>query len=172
MKVEAFVESTLLSMLKHKTVTQIYVAKIIEEVGICKGTFYKYYCDKYDLLEKCFNKTYYRNASSAGSLDEFLAVCLPAFRRTPKVVLHAMPESDPDSIFSYHSRLLYGYIAQDVGIAPAGAEARIEYAMHFYADSITRMTAEWLASSAPVPPEKLIECIHDMKPSILSGAGA
>lgn len=165
MKVEAFVESTFLAMLKQKPVSQIYVAKIIEEVGICKGTFYKYYCDKYDLLRKCFQKTYYKQAAAAGTLDEFLGVVLPAFRRTPKVVLHAMTESDPDSMFRFHSKLVYDFLVLERGAA--AEEERIRYAMHFYADGITRMTAEWLASPQPATAEELIETVHDMRPRIL-----
>ena len=50
MKIEYYIESALLQFLKTKPIDSIRVIDLIEEIGICKGTFYKYYKDKYHLL--------------------------------------------------------------------------------------------------------------------------
>ncbi len=141
-------------------------------MGICKGTFYKYYCDKYDLLQKCFVKHYYAVAEGQKSLTGFLSLVLPAFARTPKVILHAMSESDPDSLFSFHTNLLKTRIlaaAEEEGLSME--DARVAYAVSFYAESVTRMTMAWLASG-PASPEKFVEHIRDMCPALLTGVAA
>ena len=45
-------KNTFLSLLEKKDITNIKVSKICEEAGINRGTFYRYYKNEYDLLQK------------------------------------------------------------------------------------------------------------------------
>lgn len=169
MKIECYVEASLLSMLKAKPVAQIYVSKIIEEVGICKGTFYKYYRDKYDLLQKCFYNEYYRDIlEHAETLEQFFMGCLAAFRKSPKIVLHAMAPEDPDSLFSYNSRLAYEYIVKDRLREEAFERGKtVEYVMRFYSESVTRLMLDLLNAPRPDRPEDALELLRGIRPGLL-----
>ena len=81
MKIEFFLENTLLGLLKTKSIDNIHVKDIISELGICKGTFYKYYQDKYDLVVHVFENKFYRQLDGITTWDDFLVGSLAAFRR-------------------------------------------------------------------------------------------
>ncbi len=170
MKVEYYVESALLSMLKQKPVAQIYVSGLIKEVGICKGTFYKYYRDKYDLLQKCFDNEYYGEIlSHAETFEQFVGGCLSAFRKSPKIALNAMSPEDPDSLFPYNSRLAYEYIVKDrLRSGKPAAGKTVEFAMRHYAQSATRFMLDWLGASRQERTEDALELLRAVKPCVLS----
>lgn len=169
MKIERYVESVLLGLLKTKPMSQIYVSKIIDDVGICKGTFYKYYCDKYDLLQKCFFHEYYDEVlSESETFEQFVLNSLAAFRKSPKVVLHAMTAEDSNSIFGYHSKLVYEYIVKDRIAQGKPTEGEFyEYVMHFYANSVTQIFVDWLGAPKLSAPEEVMRIVRGMLPRAL-----
>lgn len=169
MKIEYFVENALLSMLKTKPITQIFVSNLIEEVGICKGTFYKYYNDKYDLLRKCFYNAYYRKIiERSETFEQFAGHCLKEFRKAPNIVLHAMEYEGFDSLFEFHNQLLSDYIVKDR--AKAGQETEEKYAeiIRFYARGVTQLTCDWLSDTHGRQVEEMMELIREIAPVALS----
>ncbi len=169
MRPERFLEAELLNRLKTKPVTQIYVSDLIAGVGICKATFYKYYCDKYDLLQKCFYHEFYEEIlAHAATFEQFAAASLSAFRKSPKTVVHAMICEDPSSIFSYHSGLVKSFLVRD-RIA-AGKETEGEFTgeiLRIYADDVTRATVEWLSAPKLVSAEERMRLIRGLFPAAL-----
>ena len=61
MKIEYYIETTLLKFLKTKSIDSIRVIDLRDEIGICKGTFYKYYQDKYHLMICSFENYFYND---------------------------------------------------------------------------------------------------------------
>ncbi len=170
MRIEPVVEGALIALLRQKPVSRIHVSDLIEQSGICKGTFYKYYCDKYDLLQKCFRHLCYDRALENETLESFLMQLLHDFRKNAKAVLNAMPEGDVNSLFQYNSELVYGYLVKDRAAAGMPVEGEdIEYAMRFYSRAVTRIVADWLADPRLAPPEKLMETVRGMMPCLLAG---
>lgn len=170
MNTERFLEETLLSLLKQKPVTRIFVSEILGEVGVCKATFYKHYCDKYDLLQKSFYHAYYEEIlAHAESFEQFTQLSLAAFRRTPKVVLHAMAEEDPSSLFGYHCALLQRFLAKDRRAAGKETEGEPYASLsRFYARCVTQVTAEWLSAPRPAPADETLRLIKGLFPVALA----
>lgn len=165
MKIEYFVENALLSMLKTKPITQIFVSNLIEEVGICKGTFYKYYNDKYDLLRKCFYNAFYRKIMERSeTFEQFVGNCLKEFRKASNIVLHAMEYEGFDSLFEYHNHLLADCLVKDR--VKAGQETEGLYAemIHFYARGITKLTCDWLSDPRDRQVEEIMGLIRATVP--------
>lgn len=157
MKVEAFMEDRLLALLKHRPITQIYVSELIEEVGICKATFYKHYCDKYDLLQRCFERQFYADVlAHAETLDQFLGGCLAAFKKSPKAVLNAMLSEDPGSLFGYHAGLVKKFLLGDRKRAGKPDNDDTPYLADFYADGVTRATVAWLSAPKLTPCDEML----------------
>ena len=168
MRVRFFVESAFLEMLKEKPVGQIHVADILGAVGICKGTFYKYYCDKYDLLQKCFTNEYYGEIlGSSHTFDQFTENSLNAFRKSPKTVLHAMSPDDSDSLFAYHTRLTAQFLRRDRERAGMTENAVSERLIALYAENVTRLTAEWLGAPRHGQTEDALGLIRAARPALL-----
>ncbi len=170
MRVRYFVESAFLEMLREKPVGQVRVADILDSVGICKGTFYKYYCDKYDLLQKCFYNEFYREIlERSETFEQFHENSLSVFRKAPKIVLHAMTPEDSDSLYGYHSRLAADFLRRDrerEGKQTAGEP--YESMISLYADNATLFTVEWLGASRHGQTEETLKLIRAARPIALA----
>lgn len=165
MNTERFLERTLLDMLKTKTVTQIFVSDLLAEVGVCKATFYKHYCDKYDLLQKTFQNVYYGEIlAHAETFDQFVSLSLSAFRKTPKIVLHAMPPEDQSGLFGYHCGLLEEYLRRETD-----SDAGCERTARVYARTVTQVTVDWLSAPRLAPAEEIVRLIRALYPTGLRG---
>ncbi len=172
MKIEFYLENELLNMLKTRPVTQIYVSNLIERVGVCKGTFYKYYCDKYDLLQKCFYNNFYREIiEKSDSTKEFLKGCLTAFRASPKVVLHAMDSDEPNSLSSYNNKLVFGYVERDrVKLGKPVEGDFYTNIINFFSQNVTQIFISWLAGGCVNSNDEVMDFIAGMVPRALEAS--
>lgn len=160
MNTERFLERALLDFLKTKTVTQIFVSDLLKEVGVCKATFYKHYCDKYDLLQKCFQNAYYSEIlAHAENFEQFVSLTLSAFRKSPKVVLHAMPPEDPSGLFGYHCQLVSGFLRRS-----GGTNEERERTIRVYARTVTEVTVDWLSAPRLAPAEEVVRLVRSLYP--------
>lgn len=169
MKIELYIENELLEMLRTKPVSQIYVTNLIERVGVCKGTFYKYYCDKYDLVQKCFhNRCYAAIIERCETTKDFIRECLSAFREMPRVVLHAMETGEPNSLFNYHSKLLREFVVKDrIRTARPYEGKYYSNVIALFCDDVTRMTVGWLGGNPISQPEELMQLVRGIVPRAL-----
>ncbi len=158
MNTRRYLERALLDMLKTKPVTQIFVSDILAEVGVCKATFYKHCCDKYDLLQKSFQTAYYAEIlAHAENFEQFVSLSLAAFRKTPKVVLHAMPREDPNGLFDYHCGLLCTFLRKE-------SRSGDERVMRVFARTVTEVTVDWLSAPRLAPSEEVMRLIRALSP--------
>lgn len=173
MKIEPQVENTLLNLLKSKPFTQIYVSELLAETGICKGTFYKYYRDKYALLQRCFQNRYYSEiAAHAENFEQFAFGTLSAFRKTPKIVLHAMVPEEAESLYGYNVRIFAERLSADLRARGHAAEGEFCGAlMRLYAENVTRLIIEWLGDRGARKSEEIMLLIRGALPRGLSEAG-
>ncbi len=170
MNTERFLEKALLEMLKTRTVTQIFVVDLLKEVGICKATFYKHFCDKYDLLQRCFQNAYYGEVlAHAENFEQFVSLSLAAFRKSPKVVLHAMPPEDPSGLFVYHSELLCGFLRKECSVRESEERERL---IRVYARTVTEVTVDWLSAPRLTAVEEVVRLVRALYPVGLSASSA
>lgn len=166
MRIEPQVENTLLNLLKAKPFTQIYVSDLLEEAGICKGTFYKYYRDKYALLQRCFRNHYYGEIEAhSQNFDEFAFNTLVCFRKTPKIVLHAMIPGESESIYGYNARLFSERLASDRRAAGKTADGEpCGVFLRLYAENVTGLIFEWLGERGARKAEEMMAVIRGAMP--------
>ena len=142
MKIEYYIETALFKFLKTKPIDSIRVIDLIDEIGICKGTFYKYYQDKYQLLICSFQNYYYNDIlKGADTWEKFVDRSLNSFKSSPAVIINAFDSLDINSLRSYHEQLMRKYFFVE------GQEETDEY-YEFSADVFTHYATniilEWL----------------------------
>lgn len=165
MKIEFFLENTLMELLKSKSIDSIHVKDIIAELGICKGTFYKYYQDKYDLVVHVFENKFYRDLEGVTSWEEFVVGSLFAFRRAPEVVYNAFLSSDINSIAHYHeSRIKQLFLAnrEKKKLPTEGQE--IEYAVDILTWLCNKTLMVWLKGGCTETEEYVLSMIKRLMP--------
>lgn len=168
-KVNFYLENTVLDLLKENSIDDIRVIDIIHETGICKSTFYKYYQDKYDLLVNMFERMFYREIKS-GSKDteSFLKSCLRVFRREPIVVANAFSSQDMNSIRTYQEGLMRNFAHEDmrkVGLKPSDEQQ--SFACDLFVHNSSDIIMNWLRSDCEGTEEDVCRTIKNVVPYII-----
>ncbi len=164
MKIEYYIETTLLKILKTKSIDSIRVIDLIDEIGICKGTFYKYYQDKYHLMICSFQNYFYNDIlKEADDWESFVIRSLDSFKSSPAVILNAFDSQDINSLRSYHEQHMRKYFPERNG------KDKDYYA--YSADVFTRYSTDiiidWLKGKCVETNEEIIERMKAIMPVTL-----
>lgn len=162
MKIKHYLEVTLLKFLKTKSIDQIHVIDLIDDIGICKGTFYKYYQDKYQLLISTFQNSYYNGISGgADSWEMFVTKCLDAFKNSPTVILNAFVSHDVNSLRRYHEGLMAKFFEES-------DDFYYNFAVTTFTQYATDIIISWLKNKCRESNEELIKRMQVVKPVFLA----
>ena len=172
MNTKKYIEITLMSLLEKKPIDKIKVNEIIRKVETCKGTFYKYYRDKYELLYSCFqNNIYAKVLSNVDDWEGFMLCCLAEFEKNPAVILNAFRSEDVNSIRYFHEKLIMEILERELGNSAGAGNSAARFAVRMCAAGYTDVTLSWLASGMKQSKEDLILCMKAAMPqSIYSKA--
>lgn len=139
MKIEYYIENALFKFLKTKPIDSIRVIDLIDEIGICKGTFYKYYQDKYQLLICSFQHSYYNDIlNGADSWEKFVERSLNSFKSDPAVIINAFDSLDINSLRSYHEQLMRKYFFME------DADEYYQFSADVFTHYSTTIILDWL----------------------------
>ena len=165
MKIEYYIETTLLRFLKTKSIDSIRVIDLIDEIGICKGTFYKYYQDKYHLMICSFENYFYNDIlNGADNWESFVESSLTSFKNSPAVILNAFDSHDINSLRSYHEKLLIKYLV--IGNVTDNEEY-YGYSAEVFAHYVTDIIVNWLKEKCTESDKRLIERMKAIMPVTL-----
>jgi AcrR family transcriptional regulator len=146
-----------MKLLQQKSIDNIRVTDIIDDMGISKGTFYKYYQDKYDLLRSTFDHYFYDEASNeCKEPKEFMQNCMTAFRRMPTAVYNAFCSTDVNSIRNYHEQRYRAFVEEYYarnGFDPQYVYT--QYALNFYAREVSGILLRWLKNGCKQSDEEM-----------------
>lgn len=165
MKIEYYIETALFKFLKTKPIDCIRVIDLIEETGICKGTFYKYYQDKYQLLIRSFKNYYYNDIlKDADSWEKFVERSLNAFKSNPAVIINAFDSLDINSLRTYHEQLLRGYFFKG---NREEADEYYEFSADVFTHYVTNIILDWLKGKCAETNKQVINKMKAIMPVAL-----
>lgn len=169
MKISYYLEQSLLNLLKTKSIDEIYVIEIIDEIGTCKGTFYKYYRDKYDLLFHCFRDWIYKDIpETSKNWNEFISRLLAVFKENGVVVFNSFISADVNSVRHYNERIIREFIISErerKGLETS--DTTYDYALNMYAVYVTDIIVDWLRHGCKTPLNELTALVNATMPVIL-----
>lgn len=170
MNMKKYFELGMLKQLENKGIDEITVSELIEDVGSCKGTFYKYYVDKYDLCCACIKNHVYCNVSlSVQPWEDFILQCFAAFENISKIIVHAFESVDVNSVRHYHERLLTEYLTAQYIKKGGDVSSNINVtAVSMWASSITDITYNWLKGGKKEDKEEIISVLRAVMPQAIS----
>ena len=164
-------ELSMLKLLNEKSIDQITVNEIICEVGSCKGTFYKYFMDKYDLCYYCIKNYIYSGISfDLEDWETFISQYIGAFERNSKIIINAFISNDLHSARYYNEKMLTDVLSKFV------ARGGVDVTDKFYKcvlDScgvfITSVVYNWMKENQLTSKEELVRCIRYIMPHSIYG---
>ncbi|MBO5328517.1 MAG: TetR/AcrR family transcriptional regulator [Clostridia bacterium] len=161
-----YFELSMMNLLERKSIDEITVNELIEEVGSCKGTFYKHYVDKYDLCCKCLKNNVYNQISfDVLNWEEFMIQCLNVFEKYSNVVMHAFDSVDINSTRHFHeqsvTKLLENIIKANGGDATCELN---KYSLQFCGVAITDITYKWIKDGRKESKESVLKLLRAVMP--------
>ena len=166
MNMKKYFEQGMLALLERKGIDSITVAEIIEEVGSCKGTFYKHYIDKYHLCcQSLQNYIYGGIPEESKSWEELIMQCLAVFEKHDKVILHAFDSEDINSPKNYFNRLLSEFFVRNCGGEPDAAMNTL--AIRLYCANVTDLILRWLSGGCKESRPEVFHLISAVMPQAI-----
>lgn len=156
----------MLELLERKDIDSITVSEIIEEVGSCRGTFYKNYIDKYFLCCTSLQNYVYCNIrTDTPDWRDFIMQCLNAFEKNEKIILHAFNSKDVNSARHYHENLTTEYLVKQYIKNGGDASASLNLlALKLYGETVTELMVKWLSGGCKESNEEVFGLICAVAP--------
>lgn len=166
MNMKKYFEKSMMDLLTRKNIDGITVGEIIEEVGSCKGTFYKHYVDKYALCCSALqNRVYCDVSPDAESWESFIYQCLTAFEKNAKTVLHAFDSKDVNSARRYHENFTMQYLVKQY--VKNGGDLSVTLnimTLRLYSTAVTELITRWLSGGCKESKEQTFDLICAVTP--------
>lgn len=156
----------MLDMLKRKGVDEIRVTDIIEETGICKGTFYKYYKDKYDLLNSAMRHKYvdfYPNGDLT-NWESKLEAILNSASKDSTILLNALRSDDVNSFRYTVDKFFFRCILQVINIKEEDLTEQDRMLILIYSDYICEILINWLEQKEKQSAQIVVSIIKKIMP--------
>lgn len=169
MHTKKYIENALVELLKTKSIDKIKVNEIIDQVGSCKGTFYKYYQDKYSLLTSYYVENLYTSVEkSTASAEEFMEACLQFFQKQPMVTFNSFQSDDVNAVKAYHEKAFIKKLQQTYRVDGVDDDAhRTKTIMKLFAKNCSEVLLSWLASGAKTPRAQVLHMMACLLPRSL-----
>lgn len=168
MKIAKYLEYAALTTLEEKPLSKCSAREFIEKAGTCKGTFYKNYADKYELVNAAFKHLIFDDVSkTANSFVEFVELILPVFRQHCHVVYNAFESTDVNSVRHLNEKILFERIVKDIKAKRLQQTFARNNAAKIYSEEITTIVTEWAHTGCKESETQLEETIRTICPWIL-----
>ena len=104
MKTREFIIEAIKKLLEKHTFENITVQNIIDEAGVSKPTFYRYFQSKYDLAASVFSERISKNMLmqyDGSNYDEFQNMVFQIIKENRKYLRRVMKSSGPESFYEF-----------------------------------------------------------------------
>lgn len=156
----------MMKLLKEKCIDQITINELIEEVGSCKSTFYKYYVDKYDLCNQTLaNNVYAQIDFKDSNWEQFLFTYVDVMGKNAKLIMNAFESTDVSApIFQGQNMVIevLSRIIQSHGVKIE--DETMEFVLHSCGVGIISLVNTWLKQGKTGDTQKFVQCIRSIMP--------
>ena len=141
-------------LLSRKNLDDIPVSEIAKMAGVSRRTFYRHFCDKYELVNWYYDEFYEESFGSivlGAGLEEALTQCLKIYRQKRSVLKHAYESRDINGLKNHDieiTRRIY-----ETFLKQRGADIRSEI-MWFSIEIAVRggdMVIQWMLGNIDLP---------------------
>ena len=141
----------------------------MDEVGSCKGTFYKHYVDKYDLSCKCLNNSVYSKISlEVLTWEEFIYSFLKEFEKNAKVIVNAFSSNDINSARHFCENTITDVLSKIFINADGDYDLFLnKYSLELFGITVTDIIYKWLKNGKKESKEQVMQLIKAVMPNTI-----
>ena len=152
-------------------VEKITVKEIVEICGLTRQTFYRYFKDKYDLVNWYFEKLVLKSFRQMGdgcSLQEALQLKFAFIKSEHSFFKEAFKSNDYNNLVNYDFNCIYEFykniIEKNLG---QSVTADIDFLLKMYCKGSIDMTVEWVLSDMPISIDDIVKLLIEALPQRL-----
>jgi AcrR family transcriptional regulator len=173
MNIQKAVEDSILDLINQYRLDDITIALVCSHAAVSKTSFYRYYTDKYDLVNKTFDGIMPEGLEQIGrnmSWSEGLNLIFDALGRQRNFFRQAYISGDFNNLEnhtqSFFKKLLVTAVDNQRGDSE---DDDISFSIDLYAVSLAHFFKEWVQKGGTDTKENLIAHLRDSSPEILFG---
>lgn len=162
-----FIEA-LKKLMVSEPLDRITVTEIVNACEVTRPTFYRYFKDKYDLVNWYFDilaQKSFRQMGVSLSLREGLVKKFQLMMQERVFFISAFSSSAQNCLIDYDYECIYQFY-QEVIHKKDGAflTPEIDFLLRMYCHGSIFMTAEWTKNNMQMTPEEISDCLLDALP--------
>ena len=161
----------LIHLMSERTLEEVAIVDILKEADISRSTFYRHYLDKYDLLNKSYEKILENTILYGGEYGNFKATFMDLYevlQTYSAFFAHAFADKGQNSLFDYiHQKMerVYSKMLMDHGVNmhdPINI-----YVLQGYIHGTLQITYNWLASGAKEDIDTILQTMYKLMPDMM-----
>lgn len=155
-------------LMERHSLEKITVSQIVELCDTTRPTFYRYFKDKYDLINWYFDKLAQKSFKQMGvslSLREALLKKFEFMALEKKFFSAAFSCKTQNNLIDYDYEMIYQFYCDFLQkSAPVEFTPDIEFLLRMYCHGSIEMTADWAKSGMTISPEHMADLLIDALP--------
>lgn len=158
-------------LIKMRPLDKIAVTDIVTEAGMTRQTFYRYFKDKYDLVNWYFEKLVlksFRQMGSGCSLYEALHLKFEFIQNEQSFFKEAFKSNDYNNLVNYDFSCIYefykGIIEKNLGHQ---VNKDIDFLLKMYCKGSIDMTVDWVLNDMPTSVDEIVGLLIEALPKRL-----
>ena len=157
--------------MRTTAVESITVRQICENSGLSRQTFYRCFCDKYDLINWYFDRLLHESFDQLGSGKTVREGLILKFRyiKQEYVFFRAAFSTDTQNNLRDHDfQMIFSFYQNLIRQKHGDASQRILDILEMYCSASIYMTVKWVMQDMPVSPEELADTMIAAMPQELA----
>ncbi len=159
------------SLLEKRQFDDITVQNILDEAGVSRKTFYRYFSDKYDLVNTYYNDYIMESVISKSKIQNYYEISLDIFnfiKDNQKYFKNAMSSEKDGNLFDFlYKTAIDGYSDYYFETySTREMDEETKFKMEVFAHQSVFCVKKWVNEGCKIPPETLIVWMRDISCNI------
>ena len=158
-------------LIKVRPLDKIAVTDIVTRSGMTRQTFYRYFKDKYDLVNWYFEKLVLKSFRQMGqgcSLKEALELKFAFIKKEHSFFKEAFKSNDYNNLVNYDYNCIYAFYKEIIENNLAHQiDQQIDFLLKMYCKGSIDMTVEWVLHDMPISIDEIVTLLIEALPDRL-----
>ncbi|MGE4540667.1 MAG: TetR/AcrR family transcriptional regulator C-terminal domain-containing protein [Bacteroidales bacterium] len=154
-----------------KSLDKITVKEIVDNCGMTRQTFYRYFHDKYDLVNWYFDKLAQQTIRKMGvslTLQEGLIKKFKLLKKEKGFFTEAFKSRDCNSLFDYDLQLITEYYTNLISSKKnEQLDTELQFLLDMYCLGSMHMMLKWILDGMKIEPEEIVSFLINGMPEKL-----
>lgn len=170
-KTKFWLAESLIDLMSTHSINKITVKDIVDNCGLTRQTFYRYFKDKYDLVNWYFEKIAdksFKKMDNGLTLEEGLIKKFQYIRKEQNFFRQAFLIEDCNSLINYDFECIYHFYLNIIKRKTSGKITDdLNFSLRLYCHGAIAMTIEWIKNDLNPCEEKMARYLIDSMPKQL-----